>query len=110
MLVSVIFSIFFPHSLLKSAFSPLTRLFRFGTEWYKDKLTIVEVSFSTLSQTTNFISSKFKEFADDNLKFNGNSGKFSEMVGNAVEKEEIACYEQFLLFLQCFLQTCPTDM
>ena len=28
--------------------------------------------------------------------------KFSGSVGNIVGKEEIACYEQFLLFPQCF--------
>ena len=31
-----------------------------------------------------------------------NGRKLSKRVGNTVEKGEIACYEQFLLFPQCF--------
>ena len=46
--------------------------------------------------------SKLKEFADDNFKFDGNSRKFSKRVENNVGKGEIARYEQFLLFPQCF--------
>ena len=51
-------------------------------------------------------SSKLKEFADDNFKFDKNEGKFSKRVENTVGKEEIAHYEQFLLFPQCFQKTC----
>ena len=47
-------------------------------------------------------SSKLKEFADDNFKFDENDRKFSERVVNTVGKGEIARYEQFLLFPQCF--------
>ena len=43
-------------------------------------------------------SSKLKEFADDNFKFDENGRKFSERVENTVGKGEIARYEQFLLF------------
>ena len=43
-------------------------------------------------------SSKLKEFADYNFKFDENDGKFSKMVENTVGNEEIARYEQFLLF------------
>ena len=43
-----------------------------------------------------------KEFADDNLKFNESGKKFSERVENTLGKGEIAHYEQFLLFPQCF--------
>ena len=64
----------------------------------------------TFSQTTNFsLSSKQKEFADDNFKFDENARKFSKSVENAVGKGEIACYEQFLLFPQCFQKTCTVD-
>ena len=35
-----------------------------------------------------------------------NGRKFSEWVENTVGKAEIACYEQFLLFQQCFQKTC----
>ena len=63
----------------------------------------------TLSQTTNFDCSKLKEFADDNSKFDENGTKFSKWVENTVGKGEIAHYEQFLLFPQCFQTTCSAD-
>ena len=47
-------------------------------------------------------SSKLKELADENVKFDENCGKLSKTVENTVGKREIACYEQFLLFPQCF--------
>ena len=40
--------------------------------------------------------SKLKQSADDNF----------ELVENTVGKGEIAHYEQFLLFLQCFQKAC----
>ena len=43
-------------------------------------------------------SSKLKEFADDNFKFDKNGRKLCEWVENIVGKGEIAHYEQFLLF------------
>ena len=52
---------------------------------------------------------KLKKFADDNFKFNENSRKFSIRVENTVGKEEIARYEQFLLFPQCFQKTCTAN-
>ena len=51
-------------------------------------------------------SSKLKEFADDNLKFDENGRKLSKWVENTVEKGEIAHDEQFLLFPQCFQKAC----
>ena len=56
-----------------------------------------------------FYSSKLKEFADDNFKFDENGRKFSNWVENTVGKGEIARYEQFLLFPQCFQETCNED-
>ena len=53
--------------------------------------------------------SKLKEFADDKFKFDKNARKFSERVENTVGKGEIARYEQFLLFPQCFKKTCTAD-
>ena len=50
--------------------------------------------------------SKLKQSADDNFKFDENSRKFSKRVGNTVGKGEIARYEQFLLFPQCFQKAC----
>ena len=51
-------------------------------------------------------SSKLKEFADDNFIFDENERKLSKQVENAVGKGEIARYEQFLLFPQCFQKVC----
>ena len=53
--------------------------------------------------------SKLKEFAADNFKFSENGRKFSKRVENTVGKGEIALYEQFLLFPQCFQKTCLAD-
>ena len=55
-------------------------------------------------------SSKLKEFANDDFKFDENGRKFSKRVENTVGKGEIARYEQFLLFPQCFQKTYTTDM
>ena len=52
---------------------------------------------------------KLKEFEDDNFKFDENGRKFLKRVENAVGKGEIARYEQFLLFPQCFQKTCTAD-
>ena len=54
-------------------------------------------------------SSKLKQFADDNFKFVENGRKLSKQVENTVEKGEIARYEQFFLFPQCFQKTCTAD-
>ena len=51
-------------------------------------------------------SSKVKEFAGNNLKFDKNIRKLSKWVENTVGKGEIARYEQFLLFPQCFQKAC----
>ena len=53
--------------------------------------------------------SKLEEFADDNFKFDKNDSKLSKWVENTVGKGEIARYEQFLLFPQCFQKTCTAD-
>ena len=53
-----------------------------------------------------FYSSKLKEFADDNFKFDENGRKLSKRVENTVGKREIARYEQFLFFPQCFQKAC----
>ena len=51
-------------------------------------------------------SSKQNEFADDNLKFDENGRQLSKRVENTAGKGEIARYEQFLLFPQCFRKAC----
>ena len=50
-----------------------------------------------------------KEFAEENSKFDENERKFSKRVENTVGKGEIAHYEQFLRFRQCFQKTCTED-
>ena len=55
-------------------------------------------------------SSKMKEFADDNFKFDENGRKFHKRVEYTVGKGEIARYGQFLLFQKCFQKTCTADM
>ena len=51
-------------------------------------------------------SSKLKNFAADNLKFEENCRKLFRPVENTVGKGEIARYEQFLFFPQCFQKAC----
>ena len=55
-------------------------------------------------------SSRLKELADDNIKFDENGRKFSKRIENTLGKGEIARYEQFLLFPQCFQKTGTADM
>ena len=49
---------------------------------------------------------QIKELADDNFKYDENDGNFFKQLENTVGKGEIARYEQFLLFPQCFQKTC----
>ena len=50
--------------------------------------------------------SKLREFADDNFKFDENGRNLSAWVEDTVGKGEIARYEHFLRFPQCFQKTC----
>ena len=52
---------------------------------------------------------ELKEFADDNFKLDDKGREFSILVENTVGKGEIARYEQFLLFQQCFQKAFTTD-
>ena len=45
----------------------------------------------------------------DNFRFDEIGGKIQNRVENTVGKGEIARYEQFLLFLQCFQKTYTAD-
>ena len=59
---------------------------------------------------TNFrLTSKLKQLADNNFKFDENGRKFFKWLENTVGKGEIVCYKQFLLFPLCFQKTCTTD-
>ena len=51
-------------------------------------------------------SSKLKEFADDNFRFDESGRKLSKQVENTVGEGEIARYKQFLLFPQFFQKAC----
>ena len=61
--------------------------------------------FNPITRRQILDSSKLKEFAD-NFKFDKNGRKLSTWVENTVGKGEIAPYEQFLLFPQCFQKAC----
>ena len=50
--------------------------------------------------------SELKQSADGNFEFDVNSRKFSKRVENTVGRGEIARYEQFLRFPQCFQKAC----
>ena len=50
-------------------------------------------------------SSKLKELADDHFNFDENNRKSNKKVENTGGNGEIARYEQFLLFPQCFQKT-----
>ena len=54
---------------------------------------------------TNVRHFKLREFADNNFRFDENSGKLSKRVENAVGIGELDHYKQFLLFPQCFQKT-----
>ena len=66
----------------------------------------MDQSFNPLPDDKILERSKLKLSADDNFKFNENSRKLSKRVENTVGKGEIAHYEQFLLFPQCFQKAC----
>ena len=53
--------------------------------------------------------SRSKGFAYEEFELDENGRKFSKRVENNVGKGEIARYEQFLLFPQCFQKTCSAD-
>ena len=54
-------------------------------------------------------SSKLKDFAANNFKFDENGKKFSKLVEYTVGEGEIAHYEQFLLFRKCFQKNYTAD-
>ena len=71
-----------------------------------DDSKIVSFLVQTITRRQILDSSKLKELADDNFKIDENGRKLSKRVENTVGKGEIARYEQFLLFLQCFQKAC----
>ena len=73
------------------------------------KTRAVSICDLTLSKTTNFRLFQTEEFADYNFIFVENDRKLSKHVEKTAGKGEIARYEQFLLFPQCFQKTCTAD-
>ena len=74
--------------------------------YFKDPSSNEPVLFNPLSDDNILDWSKLKQFGDGKFKFDGNSRNFSKQVENTVGKGEIARYEQFLLFPQCFQKAC----
>ena len=67
------------------------------------KLVLRRLQDSAFSLNDKFLDSPdLKEFADDNFEFDEIDGNFFKRIENTVERGEIARYEQFLLFSQCF--------
>ena len=63
----------------------------------------------TLSQMTNFRLFQTERLCRQRFQLWWNDSKFSKRVENTVGKGEIARYELFLLFLQCFQKTWTAD-
>ena len=70
---------------------------------------VILFRFRSFSKRQILDPSKLKEIADDNLELYENGRWFSKRLENTVGNGEIACYEQFLLFPQCFQKTCTAD-
>ena len=68
------------------------------TTWKKSNCFLQAPALSPFPKRQILGSSKLKEFADNNFKFDENGRKFPKWVENSVGKGEIACYKQFLLF------------
>ena len=64
--------------------------------------TILALSKLTLSQMANLRLFQTERICKQQLKFDENSGELSKWLENTEGKGEIAHYEQFLLFPQCF--------
>ena len=85
-------------------------------ENFKTRLKLVTSDFSvyhissqSFPKRKQLDSSKLKECADDNFRFDEKGRKSLRREGNTVGKGEIARYEQFLLFPRCFQKKCTAD-
>ena len=63
----------------------------------------------TLSQTTKFRLFQTERVCRQQFQIRRKGINLFKQVENTVEKGEISCYEQFLLFPQCFQKTCAAD-
>ena len=70
---------------------------------------LVCATWLTLLQTTNFRLFQTERVCRWQFWFDENGRRFPERIENTVGKGEIAHYEQFLLFSQCFHKTCTAD-
>ena len=82
--------------------------------WYIMDMIWLQQLFLSLSQRQISDSSKVKEFAEDNFKFDESWKQFFKPLENNVGKGENSCYKQFLLFQHSFqkrllLQTCKNQ-
>ena len=59
---------------------------------------------------TNFILFQTERVCRRQFKFDENGRNSSKRIENTLEKGDIARYEQYLLFPQCFQKTCNADM
>ena len=66
----------------------------------------LRISLNPLPDNKILDGSTLRQSADKNFEFDENSRKFSKRLENTVDKGEIARYEQFLLFPQCFQKAC----
>ena len=64
------------------------------------------ILYLTHYQTTNFRLFHTERVTEDNFKFDESGRELSKWVENTVGKGEIARYEQFLFFPQCFQKAC----
>ena len=71
--------------------------------WIYNKVTVFLVYPITRQILDSY---KLKDFVDDNFKFEENGRKLFKLVEITVGKGEIARYEQFLLYPQCFQKAC----
>ena len=88
-------------SVHKSKFCCLLRI-NFDKPKALPYVKLVNQPYQPITRRQILDSSKLKEFVDDNFKFDENDRKLSKRVKHTVGKGEIARYEQFLLFQQCF--------
>ena len=68
------------------------------TSWCDSSLTHYQMTNFSLFQTERVCRRQFQ--------FDENDRKLSKGIENTVGKGEIACFKQFLLFLQCFQKAC----
>ena len=100
-------SSFFPQCFKKCVFHWVIKSYHLANiAESSSKITTNELCHKNTDITRRQIldSSKLKEFA--NFKFDENGRKLTKRVENTVGKGEIARYEQFLLFPQCFQKAC----